>query len=259
MKFLARWSATLGLAGSLLFGAAAVMALPQEEIVKKLQSVPVFAIADAQGAPLVATPAQGENARPVAGVFVSHQDAQAFLTRLQQSNPELARSVRVISVSLSEVYKLNQTARDNSESLDFTIVPMDQQVQNATQLLRQQGQPIEGEFNGVPLFIARGGVDKGYLTIQQGNVRVIPIFFKKDELEALLNRFKQQQPDLANTIEIQVVNLEGVLKTLQESNNPELNQLVFIPPRESLEYVRSLQPASGQGNNRPANRGGATR
>ncbi len=59
MKSLIRWTATLGLVGttmltSLLGSYSKALALPEEQIVKTLQFVPVFAIADDQGVPLIA-------------------------------------------------------------------------------------------------------------------------------------------------------------------------------------------------------------
>jgi nickel transport protein len=87
--------------------------------------------------------------------------------------------------------------------------------------------------------VARGGPEKGYLTIQQGNETVIPMFFKKEDLQNLMDRFKQQDPKVASTLEVQVLNLEGVIEVMRTKNDPQLNQIVLIPPRESLEFIRS--------------------
>jgi nickel transport protein len=104
------------------------------------------------------------------------------------------------------------------------------------------------KFNGTPLFVAKAGKKQGYLTVKQANQQVIPFFFNKGELQSMLERFKKQKPDLASTIEIQVVNLEGVLQAMQTRNDQGLNQIVLVPPRASLEFVRSLQPAAGAQN-----------
>ncbi|OLP16851.1 hypothetical protein BST81_19340 [Leptolyngbya sp. 'hensonii'] len=255
MKALVRWGVTASIIGSTLVssalvGAMRVLALPEDQIVQKLRPVPVFAIANSQGSPLVASPPNGQQGSPVAGVFISQKDAQAFLDALKTKNPALAKDVKVVPVSLGEVYQLGQSSKNKPERLDFQYVPMEQQVKSALTLLQQGGQQVS-QFNGVPLFLARAGKDKGYLTIQRGNEQVIPLFFKKEELQNMLERFKQQQPDLAATIDIQVVNLEGVIQTLQTSNNPQLGQIVLIPPQESVEYIRALQPAQGQGQNPP--------
>ncbi|MEB3339087.1 MAG: Tic22 family protein [Leptolyngbyaceae bacterium] len=248
MKLFVRWSMMLGLVGGALLGSSTLgsmrtLALPEDQILQKLRPVPVFALADAKGAPLVAAAPAGQNTPPVSGVFISQKDAQAFLDSLKTKNPELAKNVRVVPVSLGEVYQLEQASKNKPDRLDFAFVPMKKQVDTAMDLLKKAGQ-APSQFNGVPLFIARGGKEQGYLTIQQGKEQIIPVFFKKEELQGLLDRFKQQQPSLTSTVNIQVVNLEGMIQTLQTSDNAQLNQLVLIPPQESLEFVRSLNPAS---------------
>jgi nickel transport protein len=251
MKSLVRWSATAGLigsalVGSLLAGATRVLALPQEQIVQKLRPVPVFTIANGQGAPLVASPPQGQKGAPVAGVFINQKDAQAFLDGLKTRNPKLAEGVKVVPVSLAEIYQLDQSGNGKPDDLDFAYVPSKQQVDTALSLLKQSGQQVQ-QFNATPLFVARGGNEKGYLTIQQGNQSVIPMFFKKEELQALLDRFKQQQPNLASTLEVQVLSLEGLMEVLRTKNDPQLNQIVLIPPQESIEFVRSMMGNQQQG------------
>jgi nickel transport protein len=207
--------------------------------VQKLRPVPVFTITNAQGAPLVATPPQGQKGPAVAGVFIVQKDAQAFLETLKSKSPELAKGVKVVPVSLAEVYQLEVTNKGKPDALSFTFVPSKQQVDSAVALLKSSGQQVQ-QFNGTPLFVARGGEKDGYLTIQQGNQAVIPMFFKKEELQALIDRFKQQQPNQASNIKIQVLNLEGVIDVLRTKNDPQLNQIVLIAPQESIDFVRSI-------------------
>lgn len=244
MKSLIRWSATLSLVGatligSMMTGTLEVLALTQDQIMQKLRPVPVFTIANSEGAPLVASPQNGQKGNPVAGVFVNQTDAQAFLENLKTRNPDIAKNVRVVPVSLAEVYKLNTANQGKTEKdkLVFTLVPSRQQVDTAQTLLKQSGD--KDQFNGTPLFVARGGADKGYLTIQQGDKTVIPMFFKKEDLQSLMDRFKQQDPKMASSLEVQVLNLEGVLEVMRTKNDPQLDQIMLVPPRESLEFVRS--------------------
>ena len=89
MKSLVSLSATIGLIGSTVLGALVagglqVLALTPEQIIQKLRPIPVFTIADAKGAPLVASPPNGEKGGPVAGVFISQKDANAFLENLKE-------------------------------------------------------------------------------------------------------------------------------------------------------------------------------
>ena len=256
MKALIRWSATLSLVGGVLLGSLVTgntraLALTQAQVAERLRPVPVFTLTDGQGSPLVASPQEGQQGPPIAGVFISQQDAQNFLTSLRQSNPDLARNVEITPISLAEVYQLAQEGQNQSDRLEFAFVPIQQEVQTAVSLLQQSGQQVE-QFQGVPLFVARSsGQNGGYLTIQQGEQQVIPMFFKRDELQAVLDRVRQQQPNLAG-MTIQVVNLEGLIETLQSSDNPELNRILLIPPRESIDFIRSLptapanQPGAGQ-------------
>lgn len=251
MKSMSRWGVTLGLVGSAVIGSSVVgirqaLALPQEQILQKLGPIPVFTITDNKGAPLVASVPNSQNKAGVAGVFINQGDAQAFVEQLKKKNPNLAKTVRVVPVSLGEVYKLDQANQNKPNSLDFTYVPAKQEVDAALALLRQSGQKVD-RFNGTPLFVARAGSEKGYLTIKEANnQQVIPFFFNKEELQNVLDRFKQQQPKLASTVEIQVVNLEGVIQTLQSRNDAQLNQIMLVPPKASVDFVRSLQPANAR-------------
>jgi nickel transport protein len=239
MKSLVRWSATLGLVGTTLLGSffggnLRALALTEQQVMEKLQTVPVFTVTDGEGSPLVASiPSQNNQNEAVAGVFISQRDAEAFVERLKREKPELGNQVRVVPVSLAEVYQLDQQSQNQPNGLDFAYIPVQQQVQSAQQLLGQ-GQ----EFRGVPLFVAKGGQQGGYLTIQQEGQSVIPFFFDKEQLQNLVNRFKEQQPNLASSVQIQVVPLEGIINTLQTQDNPQLEQILLIPSQESLQFLR---------------------
>lgn len=258
MRSIFRWSAALGLAssivlGSLFTGALEALALTREQIIQRLGHVPVFTLTDAQGAPLVSSQGEGQRATTVTGVFISRADAQRFLDTLRSNNPQLANSVRVTPVSLAEVYELASQQPDNANRVQFSFVPVQQEVQSALQILQRSGQTTQ-RFEGVPLFIARSSSQQGgYLTIRQGDREVVPIFFSQAELQAMLDRLRPQQPDLVNQVTIQVTSLEGVIQMLQSSNNEELNQIFLVPPQDSVEYIRTLQPQPGQGQT-PANR-----
>lgn len=218
------------------------LALSNSQIDQKLRSVPVFVITDAVGAPLVASvPKQGEGQSgkdSVAEIFISQQDALAFVEQLKTRNPELAAAVRVLPVSLGEIYQITESNKGKADEVKFNYVPASQQVESAKTVLRQNGQQVN-EYSGVPLFVARVGPDNGYLTIQQDGQEVIPLFFNREELQVILERFKQQQPNLTATIKIEVVNLDSLLEGLRTGNDPFFNQLILVPPRESLDLVRT--------------------
>jgi hypothetical protein len=273
MKALVRWSATLGLVGGALFGPSftgnlAALALTEEQIMQKLQLIPVYAIATPEGnqvrllpLPYEATPRTGQNAAnqadkkvvPGFRFFVSRNEANAFLNELKKS-PDLPKTAQVVPMPLSEAYgrAVENKKQPADKQLIIELEPADQQVQAATTLLSQSGQKVNN-FNGVPLFAVRFGPDKGYVPIlvpdeknTQKQQEIVPIFFSKEDAQNLLQQVKQKEPKA----DIQVLNIDGVIETLRSKNDSWLNQVYLIPTPESREVLRSLAP--GQGGNRPA-------
>ncbi len=245
MKSVIRWSTTLGLLGGTVLASGLtqtmqVLALPQEAIVKLFQSIPVFTIADEKGAPLVAVV---ENNKKVTGVFISQQDAQKFFDQLQKKDPTLASKVKVQAVSLGEVYKLADANSKKTDGLNFAYVPMKTEVDSAKKIL---GEKYQG---GVPLFAAKAGPEQGYLTIQQNNDQVIPFFFEKAQLQEMVDRLKKEKPDLASSVKIEVIPLEGVIETLQDSNDEGLKKIRLVPSEETLKFIQTTiesQPKPNQ-------------
>ncbi|GAB4371843.1 MAG: hypothetical protein Kow00121_13640 [Elainellaceae cyanobacterium] len=214
------------------------VALTEQEVIDRLQTVPMFTLTDAEGAPLVLNSTDEQTNRSLASFFVSWQDAQLFLENLRTEYPGLA--VQVVPVSLAEVYELAIRDRDQ---IEFAFVPMQSQIDVARLLLQQNGQGVE-QFQGVPLFIAQSSnPDEGYLTIRQDQQEAIPIFFTWEAMQQMLDRLRQTNSDLANRMTVQVLSLENIISVLQSSDTPELNQIVLIPPGESIEIIRSLLPS----------------
>ncbi len=241
MKILRNWGIRLGLCSgavlSVLLGMTPdSLALPQAQIIQKLQQVPVFTVANENGSPLVS---QGENNSRVAGVFISQEDAQEFVGRLKKENPELGEQVQVVALSLGRVYQLDQESESQGNGLDFAYVPMEEEVKSAMSLLQSQGQQVEN-FNGVPLFIARGGEDEGYLMVEREGQQMIPMFFEKNQLQQMVEKFKESQPDKAQSVQIDVVTLQSMIQTLEEKNDEQLKQVVLVPSQESLQFLQSV-------------------
>lgn len=236
MKSLLRWGTTLGLIGTTtlttwLGAISQAIALPTDEVVEILQGVPVFTIVDDQGAPLVAV---GDNNQKVTGVFISQKEANSFFQQLKQQKPDVAAKVSVQPVSLGEVFKLAQTNAQKPDALNFAYVPIASEVQKAQQM---PGSEFKG---GVPLYVARGGQEQGYLTIQQNDQQVIPFFFEKSQITEMVDRFKQEKPDLASSIVIDVVPMENVIGTLGNSDDAMLKQIRLVPTEESIQFIRSI-------------------
>lgn len=234
MKLLVGLTAGLGVFGAFFLNADKAIALPEEQVLEKLDPVPVFTIADEQGAPLVAS---GDDEAKVAGVFISQADANEFVNQLKDKNPELADKVKVVPVSLGEVYKLAEAAQTQENALNFAYVPQEEAVNSAKIIGEQNQQPYQG---GVPLFVAKGGEDKGYLTIERDSQQVIPFFFDKGQLEEMVAKFKEQKPDIAADVDIEVVPLEGIIETLETSEDKMLEKIVLVPTEESIQFLQNF-------------------
>jgi len=251
MKSLLRWTTKVGmvsgaLLGALLINGLSVLALTPEQINQKLGPIPVFTLTDDKGSPLVSTPPQGQKANPVSRVFLSQKDAQTFLARLKTEKPDLAKNLQIRPLSMAEVYELKQKNKDKQPQLDFIYIPSSQQSEAALAIAKASGAKID-RFLGVPVFVARAGTekDKGLLTIQQGNETAIPMFFEKEQLQNLLDRFKQSQPDLAKSADIQVLQLESILEAMQSSQpDGSLEKMLLIPNTEAIQFLQTLKPAA---------------
>lgn len=258
MKSLVRWGATLGIAGSVMLaglsgmGNIPALALPQDQVVKKLQEVPVFTFINPKGELIVLTRTNASKTISQVGFFISKQDAQKFLdNRIKKENPQMASTMQLRALSLADYYKMLLDSKKKQEAVIFTLVPMQQQVESARTLLTQNGQKGQ-QFNGIPLFVPKFKKDNSYLTIGQGNERYIPFYFDKEQAIALLEQFKKTMPQEAGNTEIQVVDLYGVIETLNSSNDPGLNKIVLYPSRESIDFIRSLAPNSPAPNQSPS-------
>jgi hypothetical protein len=247
MKSLIRWSATLAIVGSVLLGSlftgsARVLALSEEEVKARLETVPVFTLVDGEGSLVVATFSEEENAPPVATVFISHTNAENFLNNMANSDAQSVEGVRVAPISLARVYEIAVDGQNEENPLRVAFIPEQQEVEAAVAILEESGQTVEN-FQGVPLFIAKSGEgeQEALLTIRRGEQEVIPMYFSEDELQAALTGLREDQPELAESVRIEVVPLDRLIENLRTSDNQELNQIYLVPPQESIEFIRSLQ------------------
>jgi hypothetical protein len=252
MKSLVRWGATLGLVGSTLLGTVfganfPALALSEQQIKDKLDSVPVYLITNDKGLPLSRALPDAQNGKKaggsVTGVYMSRQEAQAFIKELQNAKgkdpklDEMVKSLQVSAVPLGVIYQQLQQSKNQPNRLLFAFKPVDQEIQGALELLRQSGQKVD-QFKSVPIFAVRFAPDQGYVPIQltADKQQLIPLFLSKQDAQGLLGQVKPKYPKA----DIQVIDVDGVIKTLQDKNETWLNQVVLVPSPESREYIKTL-------------------
>ena len=72
--------------GSVLLAATPIQALPESQIVDKLQGIPVFALTDSDNFLLTAALSNEAGKPAKGGAFFSQADAKTFLQKLQKEN-----------------------------------------------------------------------------------------------------------------------------------------------------------------------------
>ncbi len=251
MKSLLRRGKTFGIVTTAvllsLFGSStSVFALSQEQIKQKLDAVPVYLITNKQGSPLTRSiPAEqnGQKAVTVAGVYMSQQEAEAVITELRNAKDkdqrlaDLVKDLKVEVVPLGFIYQQLKQSENQPDPVVFSLQPVKQEVTAAKDLLRQSGEKVE-QFPGVPLFVVRFAADKGYVAIKSNtdNREIIPMFLSKQDAQGLLNQVK---PEFAKA-EIQVIDIDSVIETLEQKNDEWFKQVVIVPSPESRKFLERL-------------------
>jgi Tic22-like family len=219
-----------GLLSSIFLTGTMVEAIPEAQILTKLQGIPVFALTDRNGAPLIDSDIKKKN---YAGAYFSLKDAQAAFQKIGRDRPDLGRQLQIRPVALSEIYKLQ-----TNKKVDVLFIPSQPQSVAALALAKKKNLSLS-KFEGVPLFLGLAGKQPSYLTINQNKKQVIPLFFDREQLQLQLDVFKKNNPSLAATTGIQVLTLEGFLVTLQTNNNPLYDKVMMMPSAEAMELLRS--------------------
>lgn len=254
MKALIRLGLTLSLLGGTVLGQtliapAPAVALSEAEALKRLEAIPVFAVTNKEGIPILASvPNPKDKAKQVqiATFFMSQQDAQSLVTVLKKQKPDVGNSAKVVALSMRQAYDLKTKNKDKAESLVFEFLPPKQQTDDAVAVLKQNGQDVK-QFNDIPLFYSTGGKDKGLLTIEQGANKVIPFYFNKKDLQGMLDQLKQKDPKLSSTVKIEVTSLSKVLDSLLKENGAGIQQITLVPDRSALQFALEQQKAAGGG------------
>ncbi len=228
---------------------APVQALTEAQVLERLNGIPVFTITDDKGSPLLGSSTQsGKTKSPqVLLFFLNPEDAQSTLSQIKKSNPAVGNKARIVIRSMNDAYdviKKNQ----NKKEITFQIVPAKASVESAKTILTSQGKPAD-KLPNVPVFFATGGKakDQGLLTLEQNGKQLVPFFFDQKDLQGLIDKAKQQQPDVANATKIQVTSLfqvlDSMVTTKDNKPNPDTERFTFVPSRSAFEYVVKNQPA----------------
>jgi hypothetical protein len=252
MKGLIRWGLVFSLAGGGFVGTSLLqqplaIAIPEAEAVKRLETIPTFAVTDGKGSPVLAAvpnPKDKSKKIQVATFFMSQTDAQKLVDNLKANKPELGKAAKVTLLSLRDAYEITKKNKDKQEELVFQFIPTQEQVDYAKAILKENGQEVK-QFNGVPMFFAVGGKEKGLLTIEQGKNKVIPFYFRKQDLQGMIDELKKQKSELSATTKIQVTSLDRLVSSLLKAEADTAGQIMLVPDRSALDYALQEQKKNG--------------
>jgi hypothetical protein len=227
----------LGTIGASIIGIGGMvnpaLALTVDQVGEKLAGVPVYVISSTNGLVLISTDQEGTASEPSLFVFMNEQDANTFLSRANENNPEFAPGAQVTLTSLENLYKESQS--NSEQPLNLTFLPEETEVSQASQITTEyQG--------GVPLFYAQFE-DGSLVPVPTGeNEAIYPMFFSSADLEAQLANLQQTNPEARAAITVGVLPLEGILQKMQNDDDEALQRIQLLPDSETIDTIRQNSP-----------------
>jgi hypothetical protein len=222
---------------SIISIAPAAQALPEAQILQKLQEIPVFTITNGKGGIFKENVGTGADAKVFTRVFIGMKDAQTFLQSFRKSKFKEAKVAQITTIPLSAIYKLQLSAKEKKDNMSFVFFPTEPQLKNALGILKKPYQP--NAVYPVPLFLVAIEQKGQYVTIQKN--KLTPLFFEKEDAQRWLDTVKKQDPKLVAKAEIKVNYLQNILEDLHGRTYPGQEQLVLVPSRENQDIVRKIQ------------------
>jgi len=222
----------LAIAGCALMAPDPALALSEQEILEKLESIPVFLIVNGDGQSLTASVGETEAEEvQVPLVFINSTEAENFLTAAEEEDAPIAEGAQLAVLPLNQVYSQASSQLDSPESLVY--VPSAQSVQEASQIAQQ-------EFQGVPLYAAVN-LEEGQYLLTSDNT--LPMFFSLADLQSQVSALIDTNPAIEEVIGVEVTTFEGILNNMA-ADDPEIDQFLelvqFVPSSQTLQYLDSL-------------------
>jgi hypothetical protein len=211
------------------------LALPEREVMAKLENIPLFAITNNQG-------------QLNSYLFVNPQQAFSTLGELQNREPQRAVNLRVRPISLSTVYRGLQTIQNQNTALPQLIVPDQNSLNRATTLMRANGQSVNDPRTiGIPLFVATIGRDRDerwlVATNRRTNQLYIPFYFDKTEADQIVEVYRRENPNETDPVQVRVYSLGYIVGLLLGNNNEATQMMEIVPSVEQInEANRLLNP-----------------
>ena len=218
-------------------GVSRVVSLPKSVIVEKTSQVPVFVIYNSQNKLLVTRSSLPNKERSTVGVFIDYSDARSFLDKFKSAKSNFGDGIRIGTVSLADIYQLNDVEKKKKDGLSFLFIPSPSQTKNAFVLLGQD-KPETQIFDGTPLFAPYDSTSGLFTSIQASGLQGVPLFFEKEELQQVILKLEEQQSNLKNKLKIRVVPLEGFIKNLEKADDLSSGNFILFPSQKLVPTIQ---------------------
>ncbi|WP_017326490.1 Tic22 family protein [Synechococcus sp. PCC 7336] len=212
--------------------------LSSDEVLGRLDAVPVFAILSENNSPVLANIEQDGEQVKLIGFWLDRAAAQVALNTIQTANPEVGSRARMVPIAMSAALRMAAEQQEQN-GIRFRIWPSSEIVETAIALLREtDGEEIDS-FPGVPLFF--GQSDEGVLTIEADGSEVVPFFFSDKDLQDTLDLAREENSDIADKTEIRVTSLDSVMNSMVAPDaEASVQKIEFVPSRLAIEDARGL-------------------
>lgn len=197
--------------------------LSEAQVLAKLRPVPIFIPGNERGDPLT-TQIEGKT---ILTAFLGRMEGNLYLEPIRKRAG--FERARLWPTSLGDL------VRDLPNSL--AMVPFERQKAKALAFAQRENKDLK-EFAGVPLFYleeAKGG----YVTMVEGQVTVIPLYFDANQAEALLAQLQKTEANLKEA-KVKVTSLDRVLGILRTAPSSQTRPIQFVPAREALDDYKLL-------------------
>ncbi|AGY57471.1 Tic22 family protein [Gloeobacter kilaueensis] len=218
-----------------------VLALSEDQLVAKLNAVPVFTIIDAKGSPLLLIPKQQKDIG-ILNFYLDSTLAQQAIKLVKDQNPDKGKVYQVASTALGRAYTAIKQEREKKDSkVRFQFLSSPASIQYAYQVAKKKDPNLKN-FQGVPVFFLTGGDRRGILTLKRNGQEFLPMFFSEVDLQRNLAALRKGRSDLPGNLSVEVATLDSVVGTmLSGQSDKDAEKITFIPSRAALEYAKTLQ------------------
>lgn len=222
------------------------LALSEDQVIEKLNTVPVFTIVDQKGNPLIVTVKDKDKKdSSILPLFMDQKSVSDAYGNLQKDNKAVKDS-QIGVLPLGQAFKvIREEQKKKDAKIGFQFLTDPKTISYALDLFKKTDAKATS-FPGIPVFYAMGSDEKnkskGFVTFEKDGKQYVPLFLDQADIERNLSELKRSKPELAKQMVVEVAPLDSVINSMLEGkNDDQLKSLTFIPSLTSVQYVQTLQ------------------